>query len=636
MEDPKNDINTNKNNEKNETRQISFSEYFYININLLPDLQESYEKTKKFIQFVITQMKMASEQKKEKKSLFLLEKILDFMIKNSEKLGIPFFYLLVKEEEFKNIIMNLFLDNIYTEKIKEIIEKIIDIFNIDYKQREIDNPLNLFYIDCINFGIITQDDLKEDEKRESLSEEEILFLDIESATILWKNFRQAHIENDAIEFLERLLSEGEEQIPKVIVDEKISKSNLEFYQERIKQIKNYKNSKKPKKKVKENKKEITYDFDFFYESDDDDEEGLDKVEEKKEEKDEILTQSQIKDDIRELRKKPLKDRTYFYKDEYIKDDEDEYIEYKNFYFPLGKEQEKELMRQFCAFLNTNGGRLYIGIHDDKTIRGVAINQPLKNYETKIFKMVKNFQPPIKPEDYFKFYAIPIKNNKNGRIINNLYVFKIIIKKGDPTQLYYVFDIGLNISTRQAGQCPNLKASEIHEKIIERKNIKNLQQNKIIENDDIDMNDPEPLINQKSKEKEKQILNLPKLYEKNEINKNNNNTYNIDNVNNINNNNNNYDNTMFEIKKNKKKKKKTSNKPIRVGISNIDKDTNEKVMIELFQGFNYKDYKIFQTQDGTGNGYVDFYNEKDANQFIEVCNGMTFGAKSISLKIEEFY
>ena len=634
MEDPKNDINTNKNNDQNEARQISFSEYFYNNINLLPDLQESYEKTKKFIVFIITQMKKALGQKKEQKSLFLLEKIFDFMIKYSEKLGIPFFYLLVKENEFNNIIMNLFFDNIYAEKIKELIRKIIDIFNIDYKQREIDNPLILFYTDCINYGIITQDDLKEDEKRESLSEEEILFLDVESAIILWKNFRQAHLENDAIEFLERLLSEGEEQIPKVIVDEKISKSNLEFYQERIKQIKNYKNSKKPKKKSKEIKKEITYEIDFFDESDDDDEEGLDKVEEKKEEEDEILTQSQIKDDIRELRKKPLKDRTYFYKDEYIKDDEDEYIEYKNFYFPLGKEQEKELMRQFCAFLNTNGGRLYIGIHDDKTIRGVVINQPLKNYESKIFKMVKNFQPVIKPEDYFKFYAIPIKNNKNGRIINNLYVFKIIIKKGDPTQLYYVFDLGLNISTRQAGQCPNLKASEIHEKIIERKNIKNLQQNKIIENDDFDMNDPEPLINQKNKEKEKQIWNLPKLYEKNEINKNNN--YNINNINNNVNNDNNYDNTMFEIKKNKKKKKKNTNKPIRVGISNIDKDTDEKVMLEFFQGFNYKDYKIFQTQDGIRNGYIDFHNEKDANQFIEVCNGMTFGTKSISLKIEEFY
>ena len=339
-----------------------------------------------------------------------------------------------------------------------------------------------------------------------------------------------------------------------------------------------------------------------------------------------------------MRKKPLKDRTYFYKDEYIKDDEDEYIEYKNYYFPLGKEQERELMRQFCAFLNTNGGRLYIGINDDKTIRGVFINQPLKNYESKIFKLVKNFQPEIKPENYFKFYAIPIKNNKDGRIINNLFIFKIIIKKGDPTQLYYVFDIGLNISTRQAGQCPNLKASEIHEKIIERKNMKNLQQNqnKIAENDVLDMNDPEPLVNQKNKENEKIIVGLPKLYEKNEINntnKNLNHNYNNDNNNN---NDNNYDNEMIEKKKNKKKKKKNPNRPIRVEISNIDKDIDEKVMLEIFQGFNYKGYKFLQTQDGIRNGYIDFDNEKDANECIKTCNGMTFNTKSISLKKEEFY
>ena len=49
-----------------------------------------------------------------------------------------------------------------------------------------------------------------------------------------------------------------------------------------------------------------------------------------EDDDEEKSQEEIIEDIKELRKKPLKDRTYFYKDELIKEDEDEYIEYKNY------------------------------------------------------------------------------------------------------------------------------------------------------------------------------------------------------------------------------------------------------------------------------------------------------------------
>ena len=62
------------------------------------------------------------------------------------------------------------------------------------------------------------------------------------------------------------------------------------------------------------------------------------------------------------------------------------------------------------------------------------------------------------------------------------------------KLYYVFNNILNISIRQAGQCPNLKASEIHEKIIERKNME--FKNNLIKEENLDMNDPAPFINQK--------------------------------------------------------------------------------------------------------------------------------------------
>jgi len=136
MEDYPTEVNTISIN-KSDPKQLSFSEYFYNNVDLMPVLQESFEKMKNFISYVINQMRKIIQRKGEKQIMFLSEKIFQFIINNSEKLGIPFFFQLINEEEFKNILMNLFLDDIYTKQIKELLEKIIYIFNIDYKQREI-------------------------------------------------------------------------------------------------------------------------------------------------------------------------------------------------------------------------------------------------------------------------------------------------------------------------------------------------------------------------------------------------------------------------------------------------------------------------------------------------------------------
>ena len=652
MEEPENNL---INNNQKETNQISFSEYFYNNIDLLPILKESLEKMKKFIIFIINQMKKVGENKEEKQSKFLSEKILDFMIKNYEKLGIPFFYQLINEEEFINIFMNLIFDNIHVEQIKTLFDKIIDIFNFDYKQRQANHPLNLFYIDCINFGVITQKDVEKNELRESLTEEEILFLYVVSTKNKWKDIQDNHMENDAEVFLDKLLQDCEEQLVKVIEEDLISTSSIQFYKEMINEIKNYKNSIKPKKEAKKQKKEINYDVDFYYQSEEEYED------EEIDEKDKIMSQEEIKEDIKKLRKLPLKDRTYFYKDELIKDDENEYIEFKNYFFPLHDEQERELKRQFCAFLNTHGGRIYIGINDEKMVKGVNTDYKLEHYENIILGLTKNFCPIIDPKNYFKFYAIPIKDNKNGKIKDNFFVFKIIIRKGDPTELYYDFNnYGLNVATRQAGQCPNLKASEIYEKILERKKIKNLQNNKIdIDNKDFDMNDPLPLYNKTIIENEENKGNWrrPKFQKKkistnhhksnnykinnrniiinNNIN-NNNNNINNKNLNNNINNNINSDQIMFEKKNNKKKKKKkkNTNKQIRVEISNIDRNVDENTMIELFKDFNYTDYKFYRNQNQVKNGYLEFDNEEDAKNFMGTFNGATFGEKKIKLHIKQ--
>ena len=638
MEDDYNNKNINIIVSDKEQTTLSFSEYFYNKIDFIPILEQSLEKMKKFIEFITSKLEKFYENKEDKQNIYLSEKILECIINNSEKLGITFFYQLIHEEKFIYILVNLFFDGNFPEQIKSLLEKIISIFNIDYKVREINNPLYSFYRDFISYGIIEEKDLKENEARESLTEEEQIFLESESVKILWENYREKGEEEDAKNFLEDLLSECEKHLGQIKEEKKLSPASIEFYESKINDIKNFKNN---KNKVEENPKNIIdnienknmdiEDNNFNFENEEEEEE--------EEENEEIKTQEEVINDIIEQRKKPLKDRTYFYKNELIGPDEDEYIEYKNYYFPLGKKQS-ELERQFCAFLNTNGGRIYIGIDDKKTVKGVVTYKKLSYYESIILNLVKNFKPKIEPKHYFKFYALPIRDKNNGKIIDNLYVFKIIIKRGDPTELYYIFDeTGLNIATRQAGQCPNLKASEIYEKIIERKNMKKLKQNQIINGDSVDFNDPEPLINKKiiKNENQKEKLFFPKAKFQNKFKYNRktdkiNNNRSNNNSNKNNNNNFNGINFGFEKKKNKKKKKKNDNrnKQIKVNITNIDKDADEKIMIEVFKSCNCKNLKFYENQNSKS-AQMDFDNETEADNFINMFDGYTFGKRRIKLQ-----
>ena len=209
----------------------------------------------------------------------------------------------------------------------------------------------------------------------------------------------------------------------------------------------------------------------------------------------------------------------------------------------------------------------------------------------------------------------------------------MIKKGEQTKLYYVFNNILNISIRQAGQCPNLKASEIHEKIIERKNME--FKNNLIKEENLDMNDPAPFINQKIIDNEnakdnwraQKLLRVKKHKKKSNHKNANNENINIENK--I------EEEKEFIPKKNKKKKKKNKTKGIfRVEVTNIDKNAAEKELIEFFKGFNCKEIKIFQDQNGNKNGYLMFDNEKDTDNFMDICLGMAVGGQNKNMKLKK--
>ncbi|KAK6026061.1 divergent AAA domain protein, partial [Ostertagia ostertagi] len=91
-------------------------------------------------------------------------------------------------------------------------------------------------------------------------------------------------------------------------------------------------------------------------------------------------------------------------------DEDEYVEFKmhlkNASYEIPKRTEGDviirqtqpLSQTICAFLNTDGGRLYIGIDDTGMVRGVPLNNDMKDhYLASLSECLYHFVPPVPPE-----------------------------------------------------------------------------------------------------------------------------------------------------------------------------------------------------------------------------------------------
>ena len=57
-----------------------------------------------------------------------------------------------------------------------------------------------------------------------------------------------------------------------------------------------------------------------------------------------------------------------------------------------KESTSNIDKEFVAFANSSGGRVFLGIDDDKEIKGVEITNRLKS---QIQDIANNCQPPIK-------------------------------------------------------------------------------------------------------------------------------------------------------------------------------------------------------------------------------------------------
>ena len=305
-------------------------------------------------------------------------------------------------------------------------------------------------------------------------------------------------------------------------------------------------------------------------------------------------------EIQELKEIPLKDRTFLYRDEELDEGEDEYIEYKEYRYPFSQDQIDEIKRQYCGFLNNNGGRIYIGINDLKIVKGIELDYKKRDtLRNELVNYTYDFYPKCRLNK-INVYFIPIRSMQNKKNITNLYVINIIILPGEPYYLYSLSNKrGYISAVRQPGQCINLTAEEIHAEIMRRALLK----------------DKNIYTNENKKEETEAIDNI------NKGNKSEEDTVEDEDI---------EDDKDDEDEKNKMKIIYV------VKITNIDKSLKVKEINKYFNECK-KSYSHFPAKDGKSEGYgeVHFSKKETAKDFIQKYNRINLcGQKQLNMLLKK--
>ena len=147
--------------------------------------------------------------------------------------------------------------------------------------------------------------------------------------------------------------------------------------------------------------------------------------------------------------------------------EDKEREYKNYYFPLNEDCNRTLRRTIIAFLNTNGGRIYIGIRDyDQFVFGIElIGNGRDKIVCQIDDLLKDITPKVESDECITKF-VPLKSIDDGKYIPGYYIVKIIIKRGKPNELYFT-KAGRLPFERRNGKNQLIESAEMTKIIIER-------------------------------------------------------------------------------------------------------------------------------------------------------------------------
>ena len=595
---------------------------------IISKLSNDFSYQKYFIKLLGISIKNSSSGSKE--DMITLENIQNMLPNIIQELGLPFCDLINDNQDILDYFCDILIKN-KSEKAKEILINFINIFN--YQSIEL-NPSDELIERLEEYDIDTFKEM-ENNKRLYKTEIESLYDGLSELFSTWRisiNI-QDNLENDFFQQFQNALKDKKEIINEIERKNKYPKATIDFFKEKIKNYEiNLNNLNRNNCKASTFEKQIENNYlqspdtkidNNYYNTNPIDynqkiNNNLNNINisnfnslnnnrknDSKQNINDIDLDLDIEEILKKLRGIPLKNRTSFYKDEILVEGEDELTEFKNYLFPLNEKQGEELKRQFCGFLNSQGGRLYLGINDDKIVKGVVLNykrcDALRNL---LVNYTYDFYPKCRL-DKIKVYFIPIKSMKDNKFINNLYVVKIIVLKGESNILYSMTNKGFNSAIRLQGQCANLSAEEIYKEIIKRGAIKTNYIN--LENE---FKDPEPEINYDAEQE-------------NEIDE---------------------DWIIKDKKKNKKKNKdsekiKQKNRRIKmnkrdivvVEVKNIDTNLDVKDINDFFNGCGSL-YQKFFAKEGKSRGYgiLKFSSENLAKSAVDKYNQIKLGENNLIL------
>ena len=552
---------------------------------LITCLNSSFKNQKIFIEF-IEQIINNSQPLNNENNSSILEKVNNLLPNIILQLGIPFCELFNGKPTIINYYFHLYFSG--NPIIKNILLNYIHIFN--FESIEV-NPADDF-IEKLQMKDSKSYYYLKNQRRKNKNEIESLYDEISSlsSNLSIRINIEDNFDKEILNYFEFAIKEKLVTINEMEKEYKYPKAFIEFFQEKINELYNlFKNiniNKNQSINTNSNSNIKNIENINFITSNNYGHSDFD-----------------ITEILKNLREIPLKNRTSFYKDEQLMEGEDEFTEFKNYYLPLTEEKGEELKRQFCAFLNNKGGRLYIGINDQKVVKGVILNyKKCDSLRNLLVNYTYDFYPKCRL-DKIKVYFIPVKNMKDNKFINDLYVVKIIVLQGDPFILYSMTNKGFKSAIRLQGQCANLTAEEITKEIIRRGKLGEQLKFDYSNYSNNQFNDPEPEKNYEDKSEN----NENDLH----INNKNNNDDIINNKNNI-------------IKTNKKN-------TFVVEVKNIDNNLEVKQLYDQFKGCG-SIYQKFFSKDGKSRGYgfLEFRNENHAFSTIKKFNNMKIGEKKISL------
>jgi len=318
-------------------------------------------------------------------------------------------------------------------------------------------------------------------------------------------------------------------------------------------------------------------------------------------------------------------RTSFYYDELLSIEEGLHVEYKNYRWPLSSNLIDTMKNQMCGFLNSLGGRVYIGVNDDRIVKGVYLKPKKKDLiRNQITNYTCDFWPKCRTNKIeVTFIPIKTKNKSEEKYLENIYVIKIIVKQGDPNKLYSTSSKGFNAYVRLPGQCVLLSAEEITDEIIKRK------ESPKIPVDDKVFDDPQP-----ENPYEGKILgsgddddDINTIFK--ELTKKN--------------------GTKTEDKKNKSKKNldpllssekgiKIENQPndtFTITLQNIPKSAVKTDVLNLLFDTNFSSERIFVDSDGKcqGWGFINYASKTLAENALKKLKGALIQGNKISAKLK---